>query len=63
MCRICRPVTYVFTDQSRTHLSGLIEDTKAARCTEIFAALTSADGYNACREEIGSDPKVGNAHP
>jgi len=27
-----------------------------ARCTEIFAALTSSDGYQSARLEIGSDP-------
>ena len=51
-----------FAVPSRTYLptilAGLTESAKAARCTEIFAALTSSDGYYACRREIGSDPVV-----
>lgn len=56
MYRVCHPIAYVFNHSG----NGMTENVKAARCTEIFAALTSSDGYYACREEIGSDPVVGS---
>lgn len=58
MYRVRCPVAYVSPKHSRTHSSGLTGCAKAARCTEIFAALSSADGYCSLRREIGSDPVV-----
>ena len=43
------------------HLARL-EIQKVARCTETFAALTSSDGYQSARNEIGSDPVVNDFH-
>src|SRR5579872_4042340 len=56
MRRVCRSITYVSVSSNLFTPSNLKD--KAARCTEIFAALTSADGYIELREEIGSDPVV-----
>ena len=42
------------------NLHDLTWNIKAARCAEIFAALTSSDGYQNTRLEIGSDPVASN---
>lgn len=42
----------------RSVFPGLTWGIEAARCTEIFAALTSSDGYQSVRLVIGSDPVV-----
>ena len=55
------PSRMCLTNHPSSQLSSLTGSTKAARCTEIFAALTSSDGYHGCRREIGSDPVVSNA--
>jgi len=44
----------------QVHSPDLTWSAKAARCTEIFAALTSSDGYQSSRLVIGSDPVVSN---